>query len=100
MIFNLLGTPANPTEKSHTSHQSKIFKAAKRVAATLTGLSSDTMVAVNQPLAMEMGISENMKFITKVTIQGRPISVFQLLRSDDGTETRDYSGSFPSRVEI
>ncbi|SLM29485.1 hypothetical protein MTBBW1_1820004 [Desulfamplus magnetovallimortis] len=79
MIFNLLGIPVNPAQKKDTNRinkNQKIAKAAKRVAATLTGLSPETLVAVNQPLAMDIGASENMKFITQVTVQGRPISVF------------------------
>ncbi len=79
MLLNLLGIPASfpkngniDTKKNHE----QIAKAAKRVAATLSGRSSETLIAVNQPLAMEMAASENMKFITKVTIQGCTISVF------------------------
>lgn len=79
MLFNLLSIPANPLKNSHIntkSHQAQIAKAAKRVAATLSGLSSETLIAVNQPLAKEMEGAENMKFITKATIRGSVVSVF------------------------
>ena len=79
MLLNLLDIPANSLKNSNITIKNdyeSMAKAAKRVAATLSGFPSETLIAVKQPLAMEMEACENMKFITKVTIQGCTLSVF------------------------